>query len=66
MKITLEVKDSRFSSFMEMLKKLDFVKIVGKEDKNIVSEPPMTHYASEKALSKDWLTPEEDEAWKDL
>jgi hypothetical protein len=26
----------------------------------------MTHFASEKALSKDWLSPEEDEAWKNL
>ncbi len=25
-----------------------------------------THYASESALEKDWLTPQEDEAWKDL
>jgi hypothetical protein len=24
------------------------------------------NYASEKVLAKDWLTPEEDEAWKDL
>ncbi len=26
----------------------------------------LTHYASEKVLAKDWLLPEEDEAWKDL
>jgi len=26
----------------------------------------MTHFASEKVLIKDWLLPEEDEAWKDL
>lgn len=25
-----------------------------------------THFASEKALARDWLSPEEDEAWKDL
>ncbi len=25
-----------------------------------------THLASEKVLAKDWLRPEEDEAWKDL
>lgn len=25
-----------------------------------------THFASEKSLSKDWLTPEEDKAWQDL
>lgn len=26
----------------------------------------LSHYASEKVLAKDWLLPEEDEAWKDL
>lgn len=66
MKITLDIKDSRFAFFMEMLKNLDFVKVVSQENTNIVSEPPMTHYASEKSLSKDWLSPEEDKAWKDL
>ena len=25
-----------------------------------------THFASEKVLAKDWLTPEEDLAWQDL
>ena len=26
----------------------------------------LTHFASQNVLAKDWLTPEEDEAWKDL
>jgi hypothetical protein len=26
----------------------------------------LTHFASESVLAKDWRTPEEDEAWKDL
>ncbi len=66
MKITLDINDNRFSYFMEMLKSLDFVKVISKEDDaRIVSEPPI-HYASEKALAKDWLSPEEDQAWKDL
>lgn len=65
MKITLDIEDSRFNFFMEMLKNLDFVNVIGKENENIVFEPPI-HYASEKALGKDWLTPEEDKAWKDL
>ncbi len=26
----------------------------------------VTHIASENVLAKDWLSPEEDEAWKDL
>ncbi|MHA4742581.1 hypothetical protein [Dyadobacter sp. MSC1_007] len=27
---------------------------------------PLTHYASQKSLAKDWLTKEEDEAWQNL
>lgn len=26
----------------------------------------LTHFASEETLAKDWLSPEEDKAWKDL
>ncbi len=26
----------------------------------------LTHFASQKVLEKDWLTPEEDLAWRDL
>ena len=29
-------------------------------------EKIQTHFASEQVLAKDWLTTEEDEAWKDL
>lgn len=29
-------------------------------------DKPLTHFASEKSLAKDWLTPEEDLAWQDL
>lgn len=65
MKITLGIKDSRFPYFMEILKKLDFVKVLSKENENRVSEPPI-HYASEKTLAKNWASPEEDKARKDL
>ncbi len=66
MKVTLEIRDNRFTYFMDMLKSLDFVNVLSKEGENSVSEPPMTHYASQQSLAKDWLTPEEDSAWKDL
>ncbi|MEO6285265.1 MAG: hypothetical protein ABIN80_11025 [Dyadobacter sp.] len=29
-------------------------------------DKPLTHYASQNVLSKDWLTSEEDEAWQNL
>jgi hypothetical protein len=35
-------------------------------EKSVVSDKLMTHFASEKMLAKDWLTPEEDLAWQDL
>ena len=31
-----------------------------------IVDMPLTHFASEKVLAKDWLTPEEDLAWQDL
>ena len=31
-----------------------------------ITESTMTHLASEHALAKDWLTEEEDKAWRDL
>jgi hypothetical protein len=34
--------------------------------KNIAPEKLEVSLLSEAALAKDWLTPEEDEAWKDL
>lgn len=42
---------------------LDFIKFKKIQKK---SEKIHTHFASENSLAKDWLTPEEDEAWKDL
>lgn len=31
-----------------------------------VDENTLTHFASEKVLAEDWLSPEEDAAWADL
>ncbi|MDR2205021.1 MAG: hypothetical protein LBE36_02525 [Flavobacteriaceae bacterium] len=31
-----------------------------------IADKLMTHFASEKVLAKDWLTPEEDLAWQHL
>ena len=36
------------------------------DEANAVTDKPITPIASEKTLAKDWLTKEEDEAWKDL
>jgi len=35
-------------------------------DQNEIQDLPLTYLASEKTLAKDWLTAEEDKAWKNL
>ncbi len=35
-------------------------------DSQLSMDKPITHLASESVLAKDWLTTEEDKAWKDL
>ncbi len=35
-------------------------------DQSEAKDIPLTHYASENSLVKDWLTCEEDEAWANL
>jgi hypothetical protein len=46
-----------------LLEVLDFVRFL--EDKAL-KEGVQTAIASESSLKKDWLSPEEDEAWQDL
>jgi len=47
--------------------KLRLTEVLKKETRYMQeNDKTMTHFASEKALAKDWLLPEEDEAWKDL
>jgi len=47
--------------------KLKLSEVLEKETKqNSANENILTHFASEKVLAKDWLLPEEDEAWKYL
>ncbi|MEX8546522.1 MAG: hypothetical protein V5804_02870 [Mucilaginibacter sp.] len=36
------------------------------EEAEQLENQPLTHFASEAVLAKDWLTPEEDLAWQDL
>lgn len=35
-------------------------------DQSEIKDQPLTHYASEVSLAKEWLTFEEDEAWVNL
>ena len=47
-----------------ILEALDFIKFL--KLKNNINNIPETMLLSEQNLSKDWLKPEEDEAWKNL
>ena len=42
---------------------LDFIRFLENKSRNKISE---TAILSESSLAKDWLKPEEDEAWQDL
>jgi hypothetical protein len=47
--------------------KLRLSEVLNKETKRkSENDNILTHFASEKVLARDWLSPEEDEAWKDL
>ena len=47
--------------------KLKLSEVLKKETKQKPeNDKILTHFASEKVLAKDWLLPEENEAWKDL
>jgi hypothetical protein len=47
--------------------KLKLTEVLKKETKQKSEvDNVLTHFASEEVLAKDWLSPEEDEAWKDL
>ena len=35
-------------------------------DRQEITDKPLTYFASEQSLAKDWLSPEEDNAWKNL
>jgi hypothetical protein len=62
-----------FNQVVDIIKQLpynDKIKLIELLEEE-TSEMPgndkiQSHFASEKVLAKDWLLPEEDEAWKDL
>jgi len=59
--ILIQEIDEVPESYLDEL--LDFVHFLKSK---IVSEKPDTAIASESSLKKDWLLPEEDEAWQSL
>jgi hypothetical protein len=70
--VVLNIPDKSYDAFINHIKS-KFADIVIKEKKSAITEEVaeedsiyMTMLLSEKSLAKDWMLPEEDEAWKDL
>jgi hypothetical protein len=62
-----------FNQVVDLVKQLPYKEkiklgeVIRKETKTKTSNDKVfTHFASEKVLAKEWLSPEEDEAWKNL
>ena len=62
-----------FNQIVDIIKQLPYnekiklIELLKKETSEMPENDKIqSHFASEKVLAKDWLLPEEDEAWKDL
>jgi hypothetical protein len=62
-----------FGQVVDLVKQLPYKEkiklgeVIRKETRtNIPEDKILTHFASEKTLAQDWLSAEEDEAWKNL
>jgi hypothetical protein len=62
-----------FNQVVDLVKQLPYKEkvklgeVIRKETKTSIRiDKVFTHFASEKVLAKEWLSPEEDEAWKNL
>lgn len=61
-----------FDQIIELIRQLpkkkrsELTEFLVKENPVKDQDVVLTHFASEAVLAKDWLSPEEDEAWKDL
>jgi hypothetical protein len=62
-----------FNQVVDLVKQLPYKEkvklgeVIRKETRlGISNDKIFTHFASEKTLAKDWLSPQEDEAWKNL
>ncbi len=62
--IVKEIKNLPPHLLEEVAEYIDFIKYKKAKNKNLKTED--ITLASEECLAKDWLKPEEDEAWKDL
>jgi hypothetical protein len=69
LKINLPLNFNQVVDLVKQLpykEKLKLTQVLKNETNQSENDAVITHLASEKVLAKDWLLPEEDEAWKDL
>jgi hypothetical protein len=67
LRLTSPVDFQQLIGFLQQLSSTEKQKIIAFLLTNkIEQDATMTHFASEKILAKDWLSPEEDTAWADL
>ena len=52
--------------YKDKIKLVDVIREETKSVKKTRNDKVFTHFASEKILAKEWLEPEEEEAWKNL
>ncbi|MDR3250138.1 MAG: hypothetical protein LBT42_00535 [Tannerella sp.] len=66
--IHIEVMNPKVQKLLYDLAELKLIRMISPASKNLLldSDVTDTHLASEHVLAKDWLNPQEDEAWKDL
>lgn len=64
-RLNIIIKDKRALPVLENLRN-DKLIDYAHTNKKTIKEKIQTHLASEKILSKDWLSKKEDEAWQDL
>ncbi len=68
LKLYLPLNFNQILSLVKQLPASDKKKLIDYLKKDTIPDKDvtLTHFASEKVLAKDWLSPEEDEAWQDL
>ncbi len=67
--LTITIKKKKAINTLKQLRADNLIDFSTKKTsikKRILKDIPETHLASEKVLSKDWLTAKENKAWQDL
>ena len=63
----------QFNQVLEIIKQLSATErqklllfLLGRQAQSDNDDAPLTHFASERTLTREWLTDEEDAAWQNL